>query len=282
MKVAILYIGISEYISFWKDFYKSSERYFLNDAKKDYFVFSNSKNFDYVEAKNVFLRNQEDLGWPGNTLYRFKMFDSIKNILENYDYVFFFNANTLFLKEVKFKDVIPTKEEGYIVSLSFKDTNIYDYKYERRRKSKAYIPYGKGKKYYQGGFFGGRKEEFINLVEECNNYIMEDDRKKIIAIFHDESYLNKYLLNNNSKNLSLDFLKPEEWGNKKEDCKGVFRTKENYLQKKNIENMKKLSLKDKIRMRFQKKVVRRFYKKREKFKNLLFSEKFTFFRKDKF
>ena len=93
MKVAILFIGIGRYACFWKDFYISSERYFLTNSQKEYFVFTDQGNMYAEELEKVHLIYQEDLGWPLNTFMRFHFFNSIRKELENFDYIFFMNAN---------------------------------------------------------------------------------------------------------------------------------------------------------------------------------------------
>ena len=100
MKIAILYIGIGGYKVFWKDFYSSCERYFLPNIVKEYFFFTDQ--LDELKPANVKEYFQEDLGWPGNTLYRFKMFLKYKEELAVFDFIYFFNGNTLFLDTIMF------------------------------------------------------------------------------------------------------------------------------------------------------------------------------------
>lgn len=214
MKIAVLYIGIGRYKVFWSDFYRSCEEFFLPNAAKEYFFFTDQ--LDLLKPNNVREYYQEDLGWPKNTLCRFQMFLKHKEELEQFDFIYFFNGNTLFLDTVSEKEIIPCKSEGYLVALSW---HIYDsvsnikYPYERNSKSTAYIPKGKGYHYYQGGLNGGRSKEFLDLIEQCNSQIVEDDRKGILAVHHDESHLNKYLSERNIKILSTAYGQPEEWHN---------------------------------------------------------------------
>ena len=44
MNIAILYIATGRYITFWNDFFKSAEKYFITQATKHYFVFTDSQN----------------------------------------------------------------------------------------------------------------------------------------------------------------------------------------------------------------------------------------------
>ena len=79
MKIAIIQIILGRYNLFWKNFYISSEQYFCKDDQKDYFVFSDKKL--PIENKNVKLIEQDYLGWPFSTLYRYHMICRIEKQL---------------------------------------------------------------------------------------------------------------------------------------------------------------------------------------------------------
>ena len=91
-KVAILYIALGRYITFWKDFYESCEKY-LSPCEKHYFVWTDNETFDYSDAANVTITRAEKKGWPYDTLLRFQMFLERQKELSKFDYIFFFNAN---------------------------------------------------------------------------------------------------------------------------------------------------------------------------------------------
>ena len=101
MRIALLYICTGQYVRFWEEFYESFHKNFLRDSEKSYFVFTDSETI-YGEDKdcNIHRIYQKDLGWPGSTLFRFRMFSGIAEELKSYDYVFFMNANLICLKEV--------------------------------------------------------------------------------------------------------------------------------------------------------------------------------------
>lgn len=72
--------------------------------------------------------------------------------------------------------------------------DIDKYPYDRNEKCKAYIPYGEGKRYYQATFYGARTEEMLLFSDWSKEAIESDLGNGIVARFHDESYLNRYLL----------------------------------------------------------------------------------------
>ena len=95
-RAAILYICIGEYIKFFEGFYKSFEEHFLNNSHIEYFAFTDSEKMPIeVDHERVHLIEQKDFGWPGNTLYRYRMFLCIEKELRDFDYCFFFNSKMM-------------------------------------------------------------------------------------------------------------------------------------------------------------------------------------------
>ena len=197
MKIAILNISIGNYRIFWPDFYLSCMKNFLPDLEKHFFVFTDDiDSFPYIDNGNISLYYQENMGWPFNTMKRFHLFNRIKTALEEFDYIFFINGNALFKKKIysniinSNKTVISVQHPGYY------NKKVNQFPYERRIESNAYIPYGEGKYYVQGAFVGGTKVGFLEMCEKLEKDTEEDIRKKIIAVWHDESFLNKYFYDN--------------------------------------------------------------------------------------
>lgn len=192
MKVAVLNISIGEYIVFWKDFYLSAEKYFLPGHRKQYFLFTDSKAV--YTADNVTVVAQEDMGWPFNTMKRFNMFRKIEPMLEKYDYIFFVNGNALFEQELSESFINREKNIITISHPGFFGKRIDDFPYERNSQSNAYIARGSGKHYVQGAFIGGKSRPFMDMIDCLDDLTNEDLSNDIIAVWHDESFLNRYIL----------------------------------------------------------------------------------------
>lgn len=207
--IAIFYICTGKYNILWKEFYESSEEFFLSEHHKEYFVFTDVENLEYEEQNQAIHRiKQEKLPWPYPTLYRFKMFNTQYEYVKNFDYVFFFNANAKFVKAVSAVDVLPNNEENGLVVVKHPRYRMYenfDFPYDRNFKCQAYIKYGKGETYVQGCIIGGTVEAFFEMSKKLEKQIDKDLSKNIIALWHDESYLNKYLMGKNYKLLPIQF-----------------------------------------------------------------------------
>lgn len=213
-KVAILYICIGKYIAFWKDFYISFEKNFLPEYEKEYFVFTDHPDvYDETNNSRIHRVYQEDLGWPGNTLFRFRMFCSVIPQLKNTEYTFFMNANVICLQQVTGSMILPVDSSLVVVQHpAYYNKKPYEFDYEFRKKSRAYIPCGSGKVYVCGGINGGKTDSYISLIQTLAKNIDEDFKKGIIAKWHDESHINHYIYQNQDyRLLSPSFCYPEDW-----------------------------------------------------------------------
>ena len=209
MKIACLYIATGRYTVFWKDFYLSAEKYLLPEAQKDYFMFTDNEHIDFEENANVFKIYQKKLGWPYDTMMRFDMFLTQEEKLKEYDYIYFFNANMEFVAPVG-EEFLPD-ESGLVMGLhpGYYNKEPDEYPYDRNPQSTAYIPYGQGKHYVQGCLNGGTSAAYLELCKTCSANTHKDLEQNIIALWHDESILNKYVLNKNPLILDCRYLYPE-------------------------------------------------------------------------
>ncbi len=205
-KIAVLYIATGRYITFWDDFYESSEKMFLKNHPKDYFIFTDQENFKYHNNPNVHIIHQKQLGWPYDALMRFHMFLRIEERLKEYDYIFYINANAKFISPIG-TEILPTGEYNLVMSVypTYFEQNYSQFPYDRNPSSTAYISLDKGEKYYvQGGVNGGKSKFYLQLIKTCFANINADLKDHIIATVHDESHLNKYIQNRSD----VLFLKP--------------------------------------------------------------------------
>jgi len=244
-KVAILYIALGKYDVMWNGFYESAKIHFLKDYEKHYFVFTDSKriqsSFDISIIKTI------NYGWPGNTLYRFKMFNSINDELSKYDYIYFFNANACFKKDVD-KEMIPLKEEFISVKhFNYLTKHPAFIGYDRNKKSTAFVQWGKEPEVYcQACILGGQTKPFLKMSLELDKNIDIDDKNGICAAWHDESHFNHYLLKHDVKALDITYAFPEMFL-KGEEPYILMRDKDSFLDINVLRHGKKKTFKEKIR-----------------------------------
>ena len=186
----------------------------MPNCRKEYFVFTDADCI-YGEDKNERIHKifQKNLGWPDNTLKRFHIFSTIKDTLAQFDYCFFMNANCICKGQVTEEEFLPVTERLLVVRHpGFWRKSVSQYTYDRNPQSTAYIPEGEGTYYVCGGVNGGKAAAFLELVEKIRENVDADEEKGIVALWHDESHLNRYILNRKDfRVLSPSYCYPEGW-----------------------------------------------------------------------
>lgn len=199
MEIAILYIATKRYKELWKKFHSSCESFFVKEATKTYYVFTDDTMYfiNRSKAPEHLVQIKDEPNWYDVSLNRFDYFLSKKQDLAKYDYLFFFNANTIFQGPITTDMVIPALENDYMIGSSmYKLSKAYYPKCSQ--KSSCYIPQDKIKdRFYIGGFIGGRSKEFLDVCEKCSLMIAEDRKRNLIPDTNDEYYYNKALEDKN-------------------------------------------------------------------------------------
>lgn len=233
-KVGILYICTGKYTVFWPAFYTSAEQYFLKNSEVHYFVFTDAEKIEHQdENARVHLIPQEAYGWPYSTLLRFSVFLSAYEALQECDYVFFFNANAQLVTPICEEDFLPREAKGeklvVVQHPGFFNKKKYEFTYDRNPQCSAYIPYWQGNVYVCGGINGGTTKDFLAMCRVLSERINEDLQRGIIPAWHDESQINKYILDRNDiRVLSPEFCYPEGW-DIPYNCTVLIRDKKKYI-----------------------------------------------------
>lgn len=191
MKICILNIATNKYIQFVEQLLESVEENFLNGHDISALVFTNHEIEE--SSDNVRISQIEHEQWPIPTLKRYHYFLKEKEYISQFDYCFYMDVDMRIEDKVGDEilgDLVATQHPGFW----FKNPD--DFSYERREQSTAYVPYGEGKMYYAGGFNGGKPEYFLKMAETIVENVDKDFEKNIISVWHDESHMNRYLINN--------------------------------------------------------------------------------------
>ncbi|WP_302736937.1 family 6 glucosyltransferase [uncultured Desulfovibrio sp.] len=209
MAIAVLYICTGRYTVFWAEFYTSCEEFFFKGHTKEYFVFTDGV-LDPAPEERVHCIKQGRMGWPHDTLQRFKLFENLKSELEKFDLIFFCNANVEFMRSVG-EDILPDDQNAIIVveHPGYIDRDPKKFQFEHNPDSLAYIEHGKGKVYICGGFNGGYAVPYLKMIQTLNKNIQQDLANGIIARWHDESHINRYILDHPYHLLSVGYCYPQ-------------------------------------------------------------------------
>ena len=215
-RVAVLYLCTGAYRVFWHDFYPNFKEYFLPDCERTFFVFTDAETIDYEDQPDVRRIPQQALPWPYSTMQRFDAFLGQADRLAGYDYLFFANANLRCLRDVTAGELLPDAARGQVLTvvchLPYYGKNPIFHPYERRRKSRAGIPYNCGTWYVAGGLNGGQSAAYLDLCRELKARTDEDLSHGVIARFHDESQLNRLVAEQPGRFriLGPEYCTPEE------------------------------------------------------------------------
>lgn len=215
-RVAVLYLCTGAYRVFWHDFYPNFKEHFLPDCERTFYVFTDAETIDYEDQPDVRRIPQQALPWPYSTMQRFDAFLGQADRLAGYDYLFFANANLCCLRDVAAGELLPDAARGQVLTvvchLPYYGKNPIFHPYERRRKSRAGIPYNCGSWYVAGGLNGGQSAAYLDLCRELKARTDEDLSHGVIARFHDESQLNRLVAEQPGRFriLGPEYCTPEE------------------------------------------------------------------------
>jgi histo-blood group ABO system transferase len=191
MKICILNIATNKYIQFVEPLLDSIEENFLKGHEISALAFTNHEIEE--SSENVKIVQIDHEPWPIPTLKRYHYFMKEAEYISQFDYCFYLDVDMKIVGKVGDEilgDLVATQHPGFW----YKD--IDQFSYERRPESNAYIPYGQGKMYYAGGFNGGKPEHFLKMSKTIVDNVEKDFENNLIAVWHDESHMNRYLLNN--------------------------------------------------------------------------------------
>ncbi len=241
LKIAALYICTGKYCAFWPGFYASAEKYLLKDCEVHYFVFTDANCIEGEKLNPRIHRCvQEAYPWPFATLRRFEIFLTQEERLKTFDYVFFFNANAQIVSPITRDMFLPRAEQGeellFVQHPAFYNLPNYEFTYDRNFHSKAFIPMGFGKYYVCGGINGGKASAFLKMCHILDRNIRKDQKKNVIALWHDESHINRYIVTHrNFRILDPSFCWPEGW-NLPFTCRILIRDKAKYFDVQGLRN----------------------------------------------
>ena len=219
-KIAFVLTATGDYFVLGLRLINKINKHYVGNSDIHIYMFSDQDPRPYIICKNVNYVNM-----PHATFDKITMKKAINPININhkeYDYIFVLDADTNITKNFTDSDFV-----GNLVALRlFNDkTSMSDIKdYERNTLSSAYIPYDTqiDQIYYWACFFGGLSENMIYLINEIVKMEEQDLKIKLIPIWYDESYLNKFL-HHNPPTLIIDpfntFLGLSDKGNLKDGIK---------------------------------------------------------------
>jgi histo-blood group ABO system transferase len=181
--IGVLLIATDKYNRLVSQCVKSIRRYFCRDSCVKIFLHSDSA-LNFSVDKQIAIAHEP---WPMITLKRFHIFNAH---MPEYaaDYLFYLDVDNVVVDHIATEDIlgdlVVARHSGFIHNNGTPET---------RPVSTAYIPESEPITYVTGSFFGGKKEYFDVLSQQLAEDIDLDLSNGVIAAWHDESHLNKYV-----------------------------------------------------------------------------------------
>jgi histo-blood group ABO system transferase len=206
MNIGLLVIATNKYITFLDPLVESINKYFLINHNVTIFCFTNI--VDHKSADNVKIVEQEHMPWPLPTLKRYEIFYKNRELFNNMDCLYYLDVDMIINDYIGDEFLPDDKELVCVVHPGYRRDLLQSF--ERRTSSSAYVNYNHYV-YHCGGVQGGKKDAYLKICEKLSNNILNDMNIGIIAVWHDESHWNSYLINNpNSyKELDCDYCYPQ-------------------------------------------------------------------------
>jgi histo-blood group ABO system transferase len=180
MKIGLMTIATGKaYQEYAYDLFESANSFF---PEADQIVFTDSPSAFRLKTNAIYV---DEMGYPEATLFRYRTFLSKSWFLSSYDYLFYADADMQFVRPVEniiYSDLVATLHPGYYKQKGTPET---------RSISTACCPDNRA--YYCGGFQGGSAERYLEAARVMAANIEEDERNKVLAVWHDESHWNRYL-----------------------------------------------------------------------------------------
>ena len=191
--ICLINIATNKYTRFVDNFYASCKQFFAPDQNVSYLLFTNHMDFETsvdVPVKKSYIEHKP---FPEPTLKRYHYFLKEREYIESFDYAFYCDIDMQFMYPVTSNEIC--SDLTLTLHPMIRTRELFTY--EPRKESTAYIDVAtEGDHYFCGGFNGGASKTFMQMSETIAKNIDTDEKNDIMAVWHDESHINRYAINN--------------------------------------------------------------------------------------
>jgi len=228
VSIGLATIATGRYIELLPGWIESASTHFLPGENVELFVFTD--NPAAAGAATALAIEHEP--WPLVTLHRYRCFSDYAERFAHLDYLFFSDVDMRFVARCA-DEILPSAEEGLVAvehpgffrghrgfasraldaltggRWSARPLPHARLPFERDARSTACVSDRSQRRYYAGGFNGGRTPAFLEMARALRDAIDIDRRNGVVAVWHDESHLNRYLHAHPPKRLTPAYCYPE-------------------------------------------------------------------------
>ena len=217
LTLGVVTIATNIYIDYWEAMVLSLESKFDENETCVVHVFT-----DQTEKARKIKRTLKKIrveiyeippyGWPDATIRRYEIFTKFAEAIKE-DVIMHLDADMIIVEDI-FQDITELVQEKGIclvahpgfwnnsptllnqVRFFLKNERAGQGSWEYRRNSTAFVQKELRKVYVCGGIWAGKRENFFKLTSELHLAVEADSKNSVMAIWHDESHLNKWASEN--------------------------------------------------------------------------------------
>ncbi|XP_074150111.1 globoside alpha-1,3-N-acetylgalactosaminyltransferase 1 isoform X1 [Sminthopsis crassicaudata] len=211
LTIGVTAFAVGKYTRFVRRFLESAEEFFMQGFQVNYYIFTD----DPEAIPHVPLgpgRNLSVIPIQGFSHWEeisMRRMESINKFIASrghreVDYLYCLDIDMVFWNPwgaETLGDLVAAIHPGYFT------VPRWQFPYERRPLSTAFVADGEGDFYYGGAVFGGRVERVYEFTGGCHMAILADKANGIMAAWQEESHLNRRFISHKpSKVLSPEYL----------------------------------------------------------------------------
>lgn len=209
MRIGLLLISTGKYDVFVQPLLDSADKFFFRHDQIMVYLFTDKTDIKLVHSDriNIVIIPTEHKPFPYSTLYRYKYFDKASSLIDT-EYVFYSDVDMRFVGEVG-REIL-----GQIVCVQHPGFYKGGWGSEGcSQESTAYLHKQARFEYMAGGFQGGETGSYLEACNVLNARIQDDEKRGVMAEWHDETHWNWYLktLAVHRKVLDPSYCYPESW-----------------------------------------------------------------------
>jgi hypothetical protein len=241
--IGIFTVATNKYLNYWQEMIASFDEKMGAEVRCTFYVFTDNPKTAEASGRNLVNNSRivaiqiENLGWPDATLLRFELINhKVANCQEDvlmhldadmlvhrgFDEQFdekVWNGGIFLVAHPGFYSEYLRRNERQSLLARLKRAILDVSKgrgpihplgaWESSQKSKAFVPNENRNIYVCGATWGGRRPEFVELVNQLAGQTKADRLEGVMATWHDESHLNKWASENRFSLLTPNYCYAE-------------------------------------------------------------------------
>ena len=230
--IGFLVVATNKYTAFVPPLAESLRQFFLPGFDRTLHLFT---NMPLPASAGTRVHPIAHEPWPMPTLKRYHFFDSVQDELAKHAYLYYLDADMRVVAPIG-EEILPASDGNGLVAVEhpgFIEQNMPRTPvdrllcrlrlphrtrrgrplgtYETNPASTAAVPADYPGIYFCGGMNGGTSRAFLAMAREIRRRVDTDIQHGITAVWHDESHLNRYLIEHPPQVMPASYCYPESW-----------------------------------------------------------------------